>query len=76
MPKRGMNGYIWLKQLVLALSLLAVSLGCQAVSDQLAEAIDAIAKGYYQTGVTLLGPLARGGSPDAQYLLGRAYTHG
>ncbi len=76
MPERGMNGDKWLKQLVLALSLLAVSLGCQAVSDQLAEAIDAMAKGDYQTGVTLLGPLARGGSPDAQYLLGRAYTHG
>ncbi len=66
----------WLKQLMLALSLAGVSLGCQAISDGLAKALDAMAKGDYHTGVTLLGPLARQGSPQAQYLLGRAYTHG
>lgn len=70
------NNGIGLKRLVLALALIAISLGCQANAAGLEAAMDAMAKGDYGQGVTILRPLAKRGDVEAQYLLGKAYSHG
>lgn len=64
-----------MKRLVLVLLLLSVSFSSQAAGG-ITEALDVMAKGDYHAGVTMLGPLARKGNPEAQYLLGRAYSFG
>jgi len=77
MPEKGVCTENWIMRLVLALLLfLGASMTCQATAGGIIEAMDIIAKGDYRTGVKLLGPLARKGNPEAQYLLGRAYSHG
>jgi TPR repeat protein len=75
MPEKRFNQDKKLKGLLLALFLAGASVTGQAASG-ITEAMDTIAKGDYHTGVKLLGPLARQGNPEAQFLLGRAYSHG
>jgi len=72
----GVCKHDWLMRWGLALLLIVVSISCQAKAASLEQALDAMAGGDYYQGVTMLKPLARKGNSEAQYLLGRAYSHG
>ena len=52
----------WIKRVTLALMLFGVSLCYQATAGGLDKALDAMAKGDFHTGITLLKPLARKGN--------------
>ncbi len=76
MHKRPKTFRFRIMRLIMCLGLIIIPTSSFASTADLAAALDVMAKGDLYKGVKLLGPIARKGNPEAQYLLGRAYSHG